>query len=346
MKLGYVLLFFLLYAKATGHAEASYKEDRPNEARVVVVTLDGMRWQEVFAGADPVLLHQAMQDKKVDLQDFAGSTAAERRQRLMPFLWSEVAQNGQLVGNRSRHSKMNVANPYALSYAGYNELFTGRTDLRIWSNEKKQNVNRTIFEHLNKLQDFRGKVASVASWDAFPFILAQTRSKIKVAINKALDWTGDVCPDTATFAAAVKYLVQNRPRVLHIGLGGTDEAGHQKDYAGYLQQAHLADGLIGKLWQLLQGLPEYRNNTSLIITTDHGRGRSRSTWFKHGFFVPGSSETWMAMLGTGIRPGGESGHDEQLYSAQIAGTIGYLLRVNSFRPYTIPLHKMTADDRL
>lgn len=341
----YALLFLMLYAKATGYAEASFKEDRPNEARVVVVTLDGLRWQEVFGGADPVLLQAELKKAgSAGLEQFGGPDAITRRRQLMPFLWNVVARNGQLAGNRQQGSKVNITNPYALSYPGYNELFTGTPDLLIWSNNKVRNANRTIFEYLNRLNAFKGKVASFASWDAFPFILAEGRSLIKVAIGKALQ--GGVCPDTATFSGARKYIVQHRPRVLHLGFGGTDEAGHQHKYGDYLRQAHLADGLIGKLWQLLQQLPEYRNNTSLIITTDHGRGRSRSNWHKHGFFVPGSSETWMALLGKGFAALGESSSNEQLFNAQVAGTIGYLLQVNSFRPYTIPLVKMTADDRL
>lgn len=341
MKPGFALIFFLLYAKVTGYAVALLQPDTPNENRVVVVTLDGLRWQEVFGGADPVLLQAELVKKEnADLRQFVATDAESRRQQLMPFLWNIVAQEGQLAGNRQKGSKMNTANPYALSYPGYNELFTGTPDLLIWGNDKVHNSNRTIFEYLNGISAFKGKVASFASWDAFPFILAENRSRIKVAIGKALQ--NGVRADTATFGAARDYIVKHRPKVLHIGFGGTDEAAHSKEYNNYLRQAHLADGLIANLWQLLQQLPEYRNNTSLIITTDHGRGRSRSSWHEHGFFVPGSSETWMAMLGKGFAALGESSRNEQLYNAQVAGTIGFLVQVNSFRPYTIPLDKISG----
>jgi arylsulfatase A-like enzyme len=245
------------------------------------------------------------------------------------------------LGNRNQGSKIDVTNPYALSYAGYNELFTGRPDHLIWSNRKRKNTNKTIFEHLNRMARFQGKVASIASWDAFPFIFNTDRSQLKVHTGNAYRHEGGVRPDTATFAEARAYLLQHRPRVLHLGLGGTDEAAHRKEYGNYLRQAHLADRIIAHLWQLVQSLPEYRDNTSLIVTTDHGRGNSRHNWHRHGAFVNGSSQTWLALLGKGVRTGGESRQKEQLFSSQIAGTIGSLLQVNSFRSYTIPATMLT-----
>ena len=97
---------------------------------IVIVTLDGMRWQEVFGGADSVLINNTNYTK--DTADakskFWSDNADERRKKLFPFLWSTVAQQGQLYGNRRYNNFMNNANPYWFSYPGYNEIFTGYPD--------------------------------------------------------------------------------------------------------------------------------------------------------------------------------------------------------------------------
>src|ERR1700753_828500 len=73
---------------------------------VVIVTLDGLRWQELYRGADSPLINSKSTDDKASVQkDYWAATETERRQLLFPFVWSEVVQNGQLYGNRDIGSK-------------------------------------------------------------------------------------------------------------------------------------------------------------------------------------------------------------------------------------------------
>src|ERR1700751_3745092 len=62
-----------------------------DDARVVLVMTDGMRWQEVFRGADASLLVPERYFDKRDVSELKGkylaATPEERRKRLMPFLW-------------------------------------------------------------------------------------------------------------------------------------------------------------------------------------------------------------------------------------------------------------------
>ena len=78
------------------------KDSKKEESRVVVIAIDGLRWQEVFEGA--------------------------RRDSLMPFLWEMGRKKGCMIGNRNRKSKMEVANGIWKSYAGYSEMLCGVTD--------------------------------------------------------------------------------------------------------------------------------------------------------------------------------------------------------------------------
>jgi hypothetical protein len=113
-------------------------------------------------------------------------------------------------------------------------------------------------------------------------------------------------------------------------------------YDHYLYQAHLADNIIAGLWELVQSSSFYRNKTTFIITTDHGRGKNASEWYRHGLLVSGSSQTWVAMLGNGVKRIGECKEPVQLYQKQIAGTIGYFLNITSYNDYSLPFSYFTA----
>lgn len=83
--------------------------------------------------------------------------------------------------------------------------------------------------------------------------------------------------------------------------------------------------MIAELWYQVQTDPFYKNNTTFIITTDHGRGRKTTNWNTHGFWVIGSGETWLAMIGAGVPAVGEVKEQQQVYQKQIAATVSQLL---------------------
>jgi hypothetical protein len=60
----------------------------------------------------------------------------ERRKKLFPFLWTTIANEGILFGNRTKGCEVNNANKYWFSYPGYNEIFTGYPDTAVNSNDK------------------------------------------------------------------------------------------------------------------------------------------------------------------------------------------------------------------
>ena len=47
----------------------------------------------------------------------------------------------------------------------------------------------------------------------------------------------------------------------------------------------------------MQSMPEYRDCTTLILTTDHGRGDNRIDWKNHGEKIENSEFIWMAVMG-------------------------------------------------
>src|ERR1700680_2361556 len=80
----------------------------PKTRNVVLVVSDGLRWQEIFTGADPTLMNEkngGIWDKEQDLRrEFWRANADERRKALFPFLWTTVAARGQIFGNQTQGS--------------------------------------------------------------------------------------------------------------------------------------------------------------------------------------------------------------------------------------------------
>lgn len=338
VRVKYLLLSCLFFVNiASGQQKAE---------NLVIVTLDGFRWQELFKGADEVLINDKTytHDPKGAKEDYWAGTATARREKLLPFFWSTVVQNGQLHGNRAYGSKVNVLNEYQFSYPGYNELLTGYPDPAVNSNDKIWNKNETVLSFLQKQKEFTGKVAAFASWDVFPYILNarqggvyvnadadsfkfssptfQALNELQILSPKPLS----LRPDVVTYMAAKQYLKEFHPRVLFIGFDETDDFAHHGLYDQYLLSAHAQDAMLSDLWNYIQSQPQYKNKTTLIITCDHGRGdKIKKNWTDHGDNIKESGETWMAFLGAGIEPGGEIKTEEQLYQAQLAQTMAGLL---------------------
>lgn len=354
----FVSLFLLLLVKSTGgYSNLLKAPDVPTNAKVFLITLDGFRWQELFLGADSALLHNPHYSDTNALTDLVKGDAETRRKKLMPFLWNVVAKQGQLFGNRAEGNSVNMTNLYRLSYPGYNELLTGKADPTIYNNDRKRNQNTTLLEYLNTQPGFSGSVAAFTSWNLFSYILNKKRSnlyvnctfdeksnslfKLKTAASASLPQFYDEAKNTrndwGTMLAAQQYISEKQPRMLFIGLGGTDEYAHQKKYDAYLNQAAQADSIIAALWQTVQADAFYKDQTTFIITTDHGRGGKARNWYKHGFLTEGSSQSWLAMIGPGIEPRGELKMPMQLYGDQVAGTVSALLGVHSFEHASIPV---------
>src|SRR5882762_9957070 len=121
IKITLILLFQIAFDFA--HAQ------RVKTENVILITLDGMRWQEVFSGAEKRLITKKFVDDTVQLtKKFWDENPDRRRELLMPFFWNTIKKDGQLCGNRAIGNKVNVSNSQWFSYPGYNEILTGSAD--------------------------------------------------------------------------------------------------------------------------------------------------------------------------------------------------------------------------
>ena len=332
----------------------SSKAQEVQTPKIFLITLDGLRWQELYTGAEKELIanteyvHDTTQLKSLFWRD----NANERRKALMPFLWTQALQMGQFHGNRNLGSKADLTNTQWFSYPGYNEILSGKADdQRITSNDKLNNPNKTVLETVNNSPAHKGKVAAFASWDVFPFIINEERSGVPVnagfEIAEAVTLTpreqflnqmqaqvpspwSTVRLDAFTHHYALEYMMKNHPNLVYIAYGETDDFAHEGDYQAYLKAAHNTDGLIKELWEFTRQDPYYKDNTVFIISTDHGRGTDPlDSWQHHGNKVKDAGQVWLISFGDGVAALGEVGKSEQLYSDQIAPTILKLMELKS-----------------
>ena len=321
---------------------------------LVLVTLDGVRWQEVFDGIDMSLIEDERYTESPELlkETYWREQRTERREQLFPFLWSVINSQGVLVGDRREDSYMEVSNPWWFSYPGYNEILTGRADPDINSNDKNWNPNVSFLEILNGVPEFENRVLAFGSWDVFPYILNTQRSGLPVnagfsvaspAVTDKTRWLNHVSAqaprlwktvrlDFITHGYAMEALKNQQPRVTYISYGETDDFAHDGSYDRYIDAAYRTDQMLSELWAWLQVDPFYRDRTTLLITTDHGRGSTAENWTSHSntagpdnpgardaaSFPLGSEQIWFAAIGPNVKSEGlVTGHWNQ---SQIAAT--------------------------
>ncbi|HEY5263963.1 MAG TPA: hypothetical protein VIJ37_03160 [Steroidobacteraceae bacterium] len=313
---------------------------------VVLIVSDGLRWQEIFTGADPSLLNEKAGGSWVSEADlhkrYWRTDVDARRELLFPFLWGTVAKKGQLFGNQLKGSVAHVTNGKAFSYPGYNEMSTGYPNDAIDSNEFGPNPNATVFEWLNKFDAFRGRVAIYGTWSTYDDIFNKKRSGLVMQTGWNLPHKAHESPrdallhelyDTTTRfdeedvgnsflqIPLLDYVKSGHPRVLFVGYGETDNWAHQGRYDLVLDSAHRFDYFVRQLWDTMQAIPQYHDSTTFIITTDHGRGSGLTEWKEHGVEEKGSENIWIAVMGPDTAALGERTHVAAVTQAQIAATV-------------------------
>lgn len=318
---------------------------------VILIILDGARTNEMFQGVDLELLEVQAKDKAVEesrlYQQFWADSPVERREKLLPFFWNVwMADHGSIAGDRWNGSEAVLTNAHWFSYPGYSEILTGQAhDEEIASNAAVQNTFPSVMEFFaSKLDLPQSGIASFASWSVMDYIVESKRGTIvsnagyeayessDPAIQllselqfKTLSPWDSVRHDAYTFRFAMDYLKSHRPRVLYVSLGETDDWGHEKRYDRVVQALHANDDYFRELWEFLQSDDQYKNKTTILLTTDHGRGDTVEDWPHHRSSVDSSKYTWIAVVGPDHTQRGSWQNAETVQMNQIAATLSAFL---------------------
>lgn len=330
------LLLFLAVAAAAADARQT--------RNLVLVTADGLRWQEVFRGIDPLLMREkdaGMRDAETLREKLWAATPEERRQKLLPFFWKMLAPRGVVLGNRDKGSTVQVTNQYRVSYPGYSEILTCRAqDEKIRNNDPIRNPRQTVLEFARRAWKLdRPQVALFASWEIFRWIGESLEGSIflnagyqqasgaprlqelsRLQLEALSPWDA-VRHDYVTFEMAMEHLRRYQPRVLYLALGETDDWAHDKRYDRVLQTAQYFDRALETLWTTLESIDQYRDRTSLVISSDHGRGAQLSDWSSHGAKVEGAQYIWLAAAGPDTPARGEVSNTPTVYQRDISATL-------------------------
>jgi hypothetical protein len=304
-----------------------------NDGRVVLVTIDGVRAEDVFDGADPTL----RPGTKVD--------HLTKPEAVMPRTHRLVQTRGVALGaDRPGCGVVRTASGANVSLPGYFEIFTGRkTHCR--DNHCARIELPTILDQAAEAG--LSPVASIGSWDMLD--RAATRGSPSVLLSEgtqrwpgsrplereqleklvtageradAYPGSGRYRPDAFTAAIALEYLEKEAPPVLHIGLGDADEYGHRNDYGAYLAAIARADAMIGAISDTLAQMGEVGARTTLIVTTDHGRNRD---FQHHGSFSLTSARTFVIAIGPRVASRGVVCPSRDVTLADIAPTVRELV---------------------
>ncbi len=310
--------------------------ESPPPPGVIVVAIDGVRWQEIFDGADAALARS----HGVDASAYATAEA------LTPNLHRLVAESGVLLGGPGCDNTVAASGPNFISLPGYMEMLTGQRRSGCTTNEC---ARTTVPSVLDGAREELGadEVAMFTSWtpieravlDPNAFVASAGKSFVSHrdalvgdALMRATLETGakepsypgneGYRPDAQTAKLALRYFELNHPRMMFLGLGDTDEYGHRDDYASYLGAIAQVDRVLGDLETLIEAMGPGAAQTTVLVTADHGRA---ANFRDHGMFAPESARTFLAAWGGGMRGQGAVCPSRPLHLADVAATVRTLL---------------------
>jgi len=269
----HIALVFLL-------ALNSCKRDAPvvdfNARKLVIVLIDGPRWEETWG---------------------------DNTHQYQPYLRDSLQQLGCVFTNFYN-------NGVTLTIPGHTALLTGH-----YQNIANNGLEYPMYPSLGQL--FLEKRQNMRS-DAW---LVTSKDKLEVLKScRHEDWTNVFTPDTdcgntgngsgyredsVTFAHAVQTIQEEHPDFLFIQFKEPDMSGHANNWPAYLDGIKQGDAYAWEIWKLLRASPYYKDNTTFVITNDHGRHNDgvADGFISHGDDCMGCRHINLFMAGPEIKKG-------------------------------------------
>ena len=307
-----VTILLLMPALAGADTTNLMNDRKPPVKRVIYITLDGVRWQDIF-----------------------------NTHRFLPTFWKKYAKNAAIYGEPGSTNTMEVAS-VPISLPSYQSQMTGMvTPCR--ENECGALAVETFAEALVKKAGFKkSDVASISCWEvmdnAFESRLGTAFSNHgtrpmhdpdtyeidpimrEINIAQSAAYPGDdTRSDKYTLDQALHYLEKYKPKFLWISFGDADDLAHEGKLEEYHQTLFFYDQAIDKIMQIVKTL-NMEGETMIIITTDHGRGNGNN-WTEHDETMPEAKQTWAFVLNGELQNGIADGNFYHYSTLSIRPTI-------------------------
>ena len=313
----YLLLMLCVFSMTS--AVAYHTNNYPIH-RIIYITFDGTRWQDVFL-----------------------------ERVYFPKLWGKYAKNAIFYGMRDSHTAMEVAS-IPISLPSYHSQMSGAVQ-PCDGNECGRIKVETLTENIvHQLKLNKKEVAVFASWPEIglaaesvagtivsnvgnvPMVDPDTQlpDQMMDDINQqqAMDHPAKQDRlDKYTFAQGLHYLEKYQPRFLWISLDDADEAAHAGNLDNYHAALSFYDDALDILFTRLKAL-HMDQDTLVIVTTDHGRGNGLN-WIHHGPLYPESKQTWAFVINGQLKSMGENNGIAYYSTLSIRPTIEKALEVGS-----------------
>ena len=135
--------------------------------------------------------------------------------------------------------------------------------------------------------------------------------------------------DSVTLKSAMKILNEDQPVLSLIHFKGPDKYGHEHNWEKYIASIKETDRYVDSIWNFIQKNEFYKDKTTLLVTSDHGRHLDEisSGFFDHGDRCEGCRHIYLLALG----PDFEKGKlvSKTYGQTDIAPTVATLLNFNA-----------------
>ncbi|MCP4752518.1 MAG: LTA synthase family protein [Proteobacteria bacterium] len=261
------------------------------DGNVVLLFMDGVRWQDFKGAADPSIPRHPDYDSLDEFDE------AEFDEKILASFWEKHAKKGLAFGlDPKGNALMEVLNYSKASFASFSSIFSGKP-VGCTTNDCPRVSGETFLERIKRKRGYEKEQIAAFYYEIeqnFPKSLESEKGTIHLVESNNLSKNYD----RMTFQMALDYL-DNRPRISVIYLAMTDWCGHIKNYRCYVDRLKEYDGYIDRLFEKLETMEGYGEKTAVLILTDHGRGAAPHTFNGHGILE--AKNVWMFIAGPYIR---------------------------------------------
>ncbi len=248
---------------------------------VFIVCIDGIRGTEAFDADDPA--------------------------EFIPNMWNNLRPQGSLYRNFYNLGATYTSPGNFTILDGCWEFVQNDSGWRAF-----RPSNPTVFEYYrySNPQVAQNQVWAVVGHNNLYYANFSEHPLYGQAYSAAIDFPGGGVerPDRLTWSRMQSIMDQHHPSLAFLHLGQVDQAGHGEPGSGnwplYLQAIRQADQIVYELWQKIQSDEHYRDQTTLLVTTDHGRHDDQHGGFRgHCGICEGCKRLFLLALGPDIRRG-------------------------------------------